>query len=155
MHNRKRFMSEQNSARESKSENGQTGERFRALVEGAPGGILLVNQNGIIVLVNERMETLFGYTRTELIGSTIEMLLPERFRQSHIAYRTGYFTSPSARPMGMGRDLAGRRKDGSEFPVEIGLSYTPTDNGILTLAFITDITERKSAEEALRHSEER
>ncbi len=127
-------------------------ERFRTLVETAPGGILVVNRDGTIVQVNKRAETLFGYTREELVGAAIETLIPGRFRQSHVAYREGYFANPSARPMGMGRDLAGQRKDGSEFPVEIGLNYTLTAGKTLTLAFVTDITERKRAEEDIVQS---
>ena len=121
-------------------------ERFRPIIEAAPGGILLVNRDGVIVLVNGRLESLFGYTTNELVGSPVELLIPERFREHHVGFRHSYFANPSARPMGTRRDLAARRKDGSEFPVEIGLNYTLIDSEIYTLAFVTDITERKRAE---------
>lgn len=123
--------------------------RFRMVVETAPGGIVAVDRTGAIVLINERIVTLFGYSREELIGAPVDILLPERFRGGHVAHREAYFANPIARPMGMGRDLAARRKDGTEFPVEIGLNYTIIDQGLLSLAFITDISQRKAAEAAL------
>jgi len=121
--------------------------RFRTLIETAPGAILLVDESGLIVLVNERVEAIFGYTRDALLGQPVEMLLPQQFRAEHVAYRNGYFEQPGVRPMGIGRDLSGQRKDGSQFPVEIGLSHLQTETGVLALAFVTDITERKRAEE--------
>lgn len=120
--------------------------RFRILVETMPGAIVVVGHNGRIVLMNKRVETVFGYTLEELTDQSIETLLPERFHSMHNTHFNGYFANPSTRPMDIGRDLAGRRKDGTEFPVEIGLSHTLTEDGLLTLAFITDITERKRAE---------
>lgn len=135
--------------------NHETEARFQTLMESLPVSILSVDTEGHITFANQHVETLFGYSRKELIGAAVEMLLPERFRRDHLSHRDGYFEKPSARPMGVGRDLAGRRKDGTEFPVEIGLSYTLSDNGMVALAFVTDITERKRAEEALRASEER
>lgn len=121
-------------------------ERFRRLVDTAPGAILIIDGAGHIVLVNERVEALFGYEPDELIGLSVEVLLPQQFRHGHAAYRMDYFAQPSARLMGIGRELFGQRKDGSEFPVEIGLSYVLTESGMLAMAFVTDITERKRAE---------
>jgi PAS domain S-box-containing protein len=122
-------------------------EYFRRLVETAPGAIVIINEHGDIVLANARVEILFGYTQQELVGQPIEILLPRRSRKSHVAYRGNYMTTPEVRPMGIGRDLAGRHKGGKEFPVEIGLSYIRTENGTFAFAFVTDITERKRAEE--------
>ncbi|HEU5196784.1 MAG TPA: ATP-binding protein, partial [Methylomirabilota bacterium] len=99
-------------------------------------------------------ERMFGYTRAELLGGTLEILLPERTRPAHVAHRTGYFEGPRVRPMGIGLDLSGRRKDGQEFPVEISLSYVDAEEGRLAMAFVTDITERKRAEAELRQQRE-
>jgi two-component system cell cycle sensor histidine kinase/response regulator CckA len=118
----------------------------RALLESAAEGIVIVGSNGRIVLANARAEKMFGYSREELHGQTLEVLLPERLRAVHGSHRAGYFTEPHIRPMGLGLDLAGRRKDGTEFPVEISLSYIETDDGLLAMAFVTDITERRRAE---------
>ena len=93
---------------------------------------------------------MFGYTRAELLGQSLEILLPARVRRGHIAHRTGYFAEPRVRPMGIGLDLAGCRKDGTEFPVEISLSHVPSADGGVAIAFITDITERKRAEGQLQ-----
>ncbi len=123
---------------------------FRRLIDSAPGGILAIDETGRIEFVNARVESMFGYRRDELLGQPVEMLMPERFGGAHANYRTGYFGAPSVRPMGKGRELIGRRKDGSEFPVEIGLSYSQTDKGLQSLAFMLDITERRRAEEAVR-----
>lgn len=124
--------------------------KFQTLMETASVAIVLVNEQGHIELVNRRMEEMFGYTREEAVGQLLEILLPERYRRSHVRHRQGYVGDPHTRAMGVDMDLAGRRKDGSEFPVEIGLSYIQTDEGLLTMSFITDISERKQAEEALR-----
>ncbi len=122
----------------------------RALLEAASEGIVIVNANGRIVGVNRKTEEMFGYSRDELVGETVELLLPERFRGSHLAHRLSYFSEPRVRPMGRGLDLAGLRKDGSEFPVEISLSYTRLEDGLVAMAFITDITQRKQAERRLQ-----
>jgi len=136
------------------SERKRTEERFRLVVESTPNAIVMINVAGNIVLANSQAENYFGYRREELIGQPVEMLVPERFRAKHPAYRTDFFVAPSARPMGAGRDLYGRRKDGTEFPVEIGLTPLQTSEGLLVLSAIVDITERKRAEAALCQSHE-
>ena len=137
------------------SERERAEERFRRVIENAPNGIVVVNQQGKIALVNTQIEKLFGYSRDEILGQFIEILIPERSRDRHAAYRADFISEPTARAMGAGRDLCGRRKDGSEFPVEIGLSPLETEQGTMVLSTIVDITERKLAEKALRESEER
>lgn len=122
-------------------------ERFRLVVESAPSAIVMVSATGEIILVNYHCEELFIFSRDELVGQSVEILIPERFRQEHPGHRADFFASPSARPMGAGRELFGRRKDGSEFPVEIGLTPIQTDAGLLVLSVIVDISERKRAEE--------
>jgi PAS domain S-box-containing protein len=128
--------------------------RFRTVVESAPSGVVMIDRRGQIVLVNREVERLFGYSRTELLGEAIEKLVPERFRDEHPTVRGGFIGNPQARPMGAGRDLFGRRKDGREIPVEIGLSPLRTDEGVFVLASVVDITERKRAELELRRSNE-
>ena len=125
-----------------------TKEAFlNAIIDGSPYAKVLVNERGQIALVNAQTEKLFGYSREELLGKSIEMLVPERFRNAHPALRGSFTDAPVARAMGAGRDLYGLRKDGTEVPVEIGLNPIVTDNDTFTLAAITDITERKHAEE--------
>ena len=125
----------------------QADERFRLVVESAPNAVIMTDQEGQILLVNSQTEKFFGYSRTELLGKSIEMLVPERSRDGHPAFRQMYFASPTVRAMGAGRELYGRRKDGSEFPIEIGLNPIPTKEGPLVLSSIVDITERKQAQE--------
>jgi PAS domain S-box-containing protein len=125
----------------------------RAVLESASEGIVIADTSGTIVMVNARTETLFGYRRDELIGQPLEILVPEPVRDVHVRHRRMYAEAPSIRPMGQGRDLAGRRKNGTEFPVEISLSFADTDKGRLFIAFVTDITERQRGIEALRRSE--
>jgi two-component system, LuxR family, sensor kinase FixL len=132
------------------TERKQAEEKFRLAVEASPNGIVMVNRDGQIVLVNVRTEKLFGYTREELIGQPVEILVPERFRDYHPAHRAGYFAAPRTRPMGGGRDLFARRKDGSEFLVEIGLNPIRSNEGLFVLTAIVDITERKRAESELQ-----
>jgi len=127
-------------------------ERFRAVVESAPSGMVMIDRSGTITLVNRETERLFGYTREELLGKPIELLVPHRLRERHPAYRTDFFAHPQTRAMGAGRDLFGVRKDGTEIPVEIGLNPIETDEGLFVLASVVDITARKHAETELRRS---
>jgi PAS domain S-box-containing protein len=133
----------------------QNEEKFRGLLESAPDAVVIVQESGLITLVNRQTEILFGYSRAELLGQPVEMLLPERYRQQHVGYRTAYAANPSARPMGAMLNLFGRRKDGAEVPVEISLSPMKTDDGTLIISGIRDISQRRRIEESLRSSEER
>jgi PAS domain S-box-containing protein len=121
----------------------------RALLESASDGIVVVEADGRIVLVNAKVEEMFGYTRDELLGQPVEVLLAPRFLDVHIKHRADFRAYPHSRPMGLGLDLTGQRKDGAEFPVEVSLSGVETEEGLLIMGFIVDITQRKRAEEAL------
>ncbi len=125
-------------------------EKFRLAVEASPSAIVMVNERGRIVLANKQTEKLFGYSREELIGEAVEILVPERFRCDHPPHRAAFFVVPQTRSMGAGRDLFARRKDGSEFLVEIDLNPIHTQEGILVLTAIVDITERKRAEQVVQ-----
>ena len=125
-------------------------DQYRQVVEAAPIAFIAINRDGLVELVNAQTEKLFGYRRDELYGQRIEMLVPQRFRGNHPAHRTGFFADPRARMMGVGRDLAGLRKDGTEFPIEIGLNSITTGGRTLALAAVADITERKQMESATR-----
>ncbi len=125
-----------------------------AVLESASEGIVLIDPAGRITLVNAAVERMFGYTRRELLGRPLEILLPERARGTHTAHRTEYCAEPRARPMGIGLDLYGRRRDGAEFPVEISLSHVESTDGGVAMAFITDITERKRVEAQLERQRE-
>jgi two-component system sensor kinase FixL len=129
--------------------------RFRLIVEAAPNAMVMVDGEGLIVLVNAKTEQVFGYPRAELLERPVEMLVPDRFRRRHPGLRASFFKNPAARPMGAGRDLYGRKQNGSEFPIEIGLNPIDTDEGTMVLSAIIDITERKAAESTLRESEHR
>lgn len=120
-----------------------------SLFENATEGILLTNSEGKIILVNPAAEKMFGYNAVELAGNTVEILLPGQFKSSHIKYREGFYKSPSNRAMGTGRELHAKRKDNSEFPVEISLSHYKEREDMYVIAFIVDITHRKEAERRL------
>lgn len=126
--------------------------KFRLVVEAAPNAMVLADASGRISLVNRRTEDLFGYARAELIGQPLELLVPTRFRARHPELVAQFLQAPQARAMGAGRDLFGQRKDGSEFPIEIGLNPFETEDGVFTLAAIIDITARKKIDDELRRS---
>jgi PAS domain S-box-containing protein len=118
-------------------------EKYQLALESTPNAIIIADEKGRIVLVNQQAEKLFGYSRDELIGQLLEILLPERYRAAHPGQRGSFMSAPSARPMGAGRDLYARRKDGTEIPVEIGLNPVKSEEGHYVLAAIVDITKRK------------
>ena len=132
----------------------QSEESTRALVEAASQAIVGVYPDGAIATVNGMTERIFGYTRDELIGRPVELLIPDRLRQRHMAHRREYGTAPTPRPAGAGVELSARRKDGSEFPVEVSLGSVRTPAGPLFVSYITDMTERKRASDAVRKSEQ-
>ena len=121
-------------------------EKFQLVLDAAPNAMIMVDSAGVITFANASATTVFGYSLSELIGRHIETLIPERFRDRHAGYRKGFLSQPSSRAMGAGRDLFGRRKDGSEFPVEVGLNPIHTGQGLFVLASVIDITARKQAE---------
>jgi PAS domain S-box-containing protein len=123
---------------------------FQLIVESSPNAIVLINKEGKIAYINNQTEKLFGYTKAELVGQMIEILIPQRYRDRHPDFRNTFFASPSVRSMGVGRELFAIRKNGAEFPIEIGLNPIVTIDGTMVLASIIDITERKKADERFR-----
>jgi len=126
--------------------------KFRGLLESAPDGIVVVNSAGIIVIVNNQTEKMFDYNKDELLNQPVEILVPSSVQNRHVALRNGYISNPKTRPMGAGTALTGRKKDGSEFPVEISLSPLETEQGTLITSIIRDITDRRKAEELIQES---
>jgi PAS domain S-box-containing protein len=121
-------------------------DKFRLAVESCPSGMVMIDGVGRIVMVNTEVERLFGYRRDELIGQSVDILVPARLRPHHVRHRDGFVHHPETRRMGAGRDLFGLRKDGTEFPVEVGLNPIQTSEGLLVLSVIVDISERKRLE---------
>ena len=129
-------------------------DRFRLAVEASPAALLMVNHDGRIVMANSRGLTMFGYTEAELIGQPIELLVPQRFRAEHPARRDSFFRNPVQRAMGAELDLLGVRKDGSEFPVKVGLSPVETAEGKAVICGVIDITDQKKTLEAMQQAKE-
>jgi PAS domain S-box-containing protein len=127
---------------------------FKVLFECATIGIIVVGQKGAIELANPCAQNLFGYSNAELIGQPLEILIPDKFRPKHSSHREGYMNNPTARPMGLGMELHAKAKDGRVFPVEISLGHYMLAGEKLAVAFVTDITQRKKAEDELRKSKE-
>jgi len=128
----------------------QSEERFRRVVEAAPNAMVMVSAAGQIEMVNAQAERMFGYDRAELLGAGVEMLVPLGFRGHHPGLRAAFFSDLQSRPMGAGRDLYALRKDGTEFPVEIGLNPLETEDGMMVLSSIVDISDRKQKEERIQ-----
>src|SRR5215213_729884 len=131
-----------------------TNEAYREIFQSMSEGIIMVDESGKIAIANPVAEQLFGYERDGLNGMLMESLLPERYRKGHVNFRKAFNSDPHPRRMGFGRDLTALRRDGTEFPVEISLSYTQVQGRLLVMAFISDISQRKQAEDALKRSEE-
>jgi len=129
-------------------------DTFREIFQSMSEGIIIVDEGGRMLIANPVAEQIFGYEKDGLRGLDLEILLPLRYRGRHMTFRQGFYENPEPRRMGFGRDLQALRKDGTEFPVEISLSFTKAKGQLLVMAFISDISQRKKAEEALRRSEE-
>lgn len=147
----RRALRQRNQAQQRRQESESTA---RALFEAAAQAIFIVDRRGCVVMANPGAEKMLGYTEGELIGQSIEVLVPEAARQRHMAHRAGYFSHPQNRPMGLGLDLQARRKDGSTFDAEISLSYIQSAQGMLAVAFVSDISKRKADEIAIRNQGE-
>src|ERR1700719_2955673 len=139
----------------------RSGERLRKLNETltvlfqfAPDAIIIVDESGCIVRVNDQARVMFGYTAKELVGKRIEMLMPSRFKKRHVRHQTHYMVEPRLRQMGAGLELYAQRKDGTEFPVDIMLSPIETSEGRSAIATVRDVTEHRHIEERLRQSRE-
>jgi PAS domain S-box-containing protein len=145
-----RTMQEPAASRSGGEETAKDQAVFERLFEFSPDAIALVDGEGRIRRINAQVEAMFGYARDELLGRPIEMLLPERFRERHLGHRSRFQGEPRLRPMGAGLELLGRRKDSSEFPVDIMLSPVRTEEGSLVLGVVRDVTERRRIEDALR-----
>jgi PAS domain S-box-containing protein len=131
-----------------------TNEAYREIFQSMSEGIVMVDSTGRIAIANPVAEQLFGYKKDGLNGMVMENLLPERYRKGHVNFRRAFNSDPHPRRMGFGRDLTALRRDGTEFPVEISLSFTQVQGNLLVMAFISDISQRKQAEDALKRSEE-
>jgi len=131
----------------------QHGDLIRTLLDSATQGILAINADGKLVFANNMVEKLFGHNANDLIGQPLELLIPENSKHRHLEHQKAFFANPRSRPMGIGLDLEGQRKDGSRFPIEVSLSYVDTSEGMLGIAFVSDITERKRAEQASQRGE--
>lgn len=127
----------------------ESSKNLALLLESAPVAIVTVDRNGTVLYTNARLNEMFGYDRGELLGQAVETLIPERFRELHAHHRQSYVEQPHIRPMGTGMDLAGRRRDGSEFPIEAGLSLIQIGDTVLIMGSITDISRRKQTEDLL------
>jgi PAS domain S-box-containing protein len=125
-------------------------ERFRIVIEAAPSAMILTNAKGHMIWINSQTERMFRYRREELLGQPVEMLIPDRFAANHPQHREQYFANPQARPMGSGRDLMALRRDGTEFPVEVGLNPIHTADQLMVLSAVVDITDRKRGEASLQ-----
>ena len=132
----------------------RTKAMYQGLFEFAPDAIVVANRDGHLVQVNAQAERLFGYGRDEMLDKPVEILMPERFRQSHIGHRRSYFDKPHVRPMGMGLELYGRRKDGSEFPLDISLGPLEIEKDIFVVSVVRDISRRKQMEAELKKCRE-
>ncbi len=126
--------------------------KFKAFMDAAPDAIVIVRSSGEIIVVNSLAEDLFGYHHTEMIGLSVDALVPEGFRGSHVTYRNDYYKNPKTRPMGAGRSLVGRKRNGGEIPIEISLSPLETEEGVFITSTIRDITDRRRVQEQLQAS---
>ena len=125
-------------------------DQFARVIEASPSALVMVGPDGTIEMVNRQAERIFGYERTMMLGQALEILLPERYRSRHPGLRSRFLADASVRPMGEGRELFGRRMDGSEFPVEIGLNPIEIDGKTMLLAAVLDITERRRSEQRIQ-----